>query len=41
MITFTINDKKVSAEEGATIFEVAREAGIEIPHLCYHKDMEP
>lgn len=41
MITFTIDDQKVSAEEGATVFEVARESGIEIPHLCYHKDMEP
>jgi bidirectional [NiFe] hydrogenase diaphorase subunit len=41
MITFTIDEKKVSAEEGATVFEVAREAGIDIPHLCYHKDMEP
>ncbi|TFG72799.1 MAG: 2Fe-2S iron-sulfur cluster binding domain-containing protein [Flavobacteriales bacterium] len=41
MITFTIDNKKVSAKEGATVFEVAREYGIEIPHLCYHKDMEP
>ena len=41
MAIFTINGKTVKAEKGATVFEAARDAGIEIPHLCYHKDMEP
>lgn len=41
MITFTINGKKVRAKEGATVLETALNAGIEIPYLCYHKDMEP
>lgn len=41
MITFTINGKKVSAKKGATVLETALEAGIDIPYLCYHKDMEP
>ncbi len=41
MITFTIDGKKVSAEEGTTVLKVAIEAGIDIPYLCFHKDMEP
>lgn len=41
MITFTIDGKKVSAEQGATVLETALAAGINIPYLCYHKDMEP
>ena len=41
MITFTIDDKKVSAEQGTTVLEAALAAGIDIPYLCYHKDMEP
>ncbi len=41
MVTLTIDGEKVSAEEGTTVFEAAKEAGIEIPHLCYRSDMEP
>ncbi len=41
MITFTIDGKKVSAKEGATVLQTALAAGIDIPYLCYHKDMEP
>jgi len=33
--TLTINGKLVSAREGETILEVAREAGIAIPTLCH------
>ena len=39
MINFTINDKKLEVEEGRTILEVALEEGIDIPTLCYHKDL--
>lgn len=35
MPTLTINDVKVTAPEGATILEAAREAGIRIPTLCH------
>ncbi|MBD2445743.1 bidirectional hydrogenase complex protein HoxU [Nostoc sp. FACHB-152] len=33
--TLTINEKLVSANEGQTVLEVAQEAGIHIPTLCY------
>jgi len=41
MITFTINDKELQVEEGATVLEAAIEAGIAIPTLCYHKELTP
>ena len=34
-MTLTIDDVKVTAPEGATIFEAACSVGIDIPHLCY------
>ena len=33
--TLTIDDKPVSIEEGGTILQAAREAGIVIPTLCH------
>ena len=41
MITLTIDDQKVVAEEGMTILEAAREHGIYIPTLCYHEALKP
>lgn len=41
MITFTINDKEFQVEKKKTILEVALEAGIKIPTLCYHPDLTP
>ena len=35
MVSLTINDQKISVNEGTTILEAAREVGIDIPHLCY------
>ena len=40
-ITLTIDGQKIETEEGATILEVAREHGIEIPTLCYHEALQP
>jgi NADH dehydrogenase/NADH:ubiquinone oxidoreductase subunit G len=40
-IGLTINGTPVSGDEGMTILEVARENGIDIPTLCYHKDLPP
>lgn len=37
MINLTIDGKKIQVEEGKTILEAAKIAGIEIPTLCYHK----
>lgn len=41
MFNFTINDNKLQVEEGKTILEVAQEQGINIPTLCYHKELTP
>ncbi|RKZ79940.1 MAG: formate dehydrogenase subunit alpha, partial [Gammaproteobacteria bacterium] len=34
-INFTLNGESVSAEQGDTLLDVAKQQGIEIPHLCY------
>lgn len=39
MVNLTINGKSVSVPEGSTILEAARSAGIDIPVLCYYKDI--
>lgn len=41
MIELTINDKTVEAEEGRTVLEVVRGAGIEIPTMCDHESLPP
>src|SRR4030042_171363 len=40
-VTLRIDDKEVKANEGATILEVARKIGIEIPTLCYNSALPP
>jgi iron-only hydrogenase group A len=40
-ITLTINGQRVKAEPGMTVLEAARQAGIHIPTLCYHRDLAP
>jgi bidirectional [NiFe] hydrogenase diaphorase subunit len=40
-ITLTIDGQQVVAQEGATIFEAARNVGIAIPTLCNHEKLEP
>ncbi len=37
----TINDQVIEARPGQTVLEAAREHGITIPTLCYHKDLSP
>jgi len=41
MPTVTIDDIKVEIEEGQTILDAARKAGIWIPTLCYHPSVAP
>ncbi len=36
-ITLKVDGQEVKAKEGATILEVAKSVGINIPTLCYHK----
>lgn len=41
MVTLTIDDKQVSVEKDATIYEAAKAAGINIPILCHDKKLKP
>jgi predicted molibdopterin-dependent oxidoreductase YjgC len=38
-ISLIIDEKKIEVEEGITILEAAKCAGIKIPHLCYREDL--
>ena len=38
-VTLTIDDIKVTASAGTTVFEAARSVGIDIPHLCYSPEL--
>lgn len=40
-VPLTIDGREIIAEEGMTVFQAARRAGIEIPHLCYREDLPP
>lgn len=40
-IQLTINDQEVEATKGMTVLEAAQAAGIYIPTLCHHPDLEP
>ena len=37
-VSFTLDGKPVTADAGQTIWQVAQEAGTDIPHLCYKDD---
>ncbi len=36
-----IDGQEVAAQQGMTVLEAARRAGIEIPTLCHHEELEP
>ncbi|HHY98629.1 MAG TPA: 2Fe-2S iron-sulfur cluster binding domain-containing protein [Firmicutes bacterium] len=40
-IKLTIDGREIEVEKGSTILEAAREAGIDIPTLCYHPAVGP
>ena len=40
-ITIEIDGKKILTEEGLNLLQVARDNGIDIPGLCYHKKLSP
>jgi len=40
-VKLEINGKTIVAEEGTTILQAARKAGIDIPTLCYAENMTP
>lgn len=39
MVKLTINGQPIQVAEGTTILEAARKVGIDIPHLCFLKDL--
>ena len=39
MVKLTINGREVEVEEGSTILQAAKKAGIDIPTLCFLKDI--
>ncbi len=41
MIEMTIDDKKISVEDGTTILKAAQQNGIRIPNMCYDKRLRP
>ena len=41
MVKLTIDGVQVEAEEGSTILAAAEKAGIEIPNLCFMKELKP
>ncbi len=41
MVTLTIDERELQAEEGATIFDVARDNNIYIPALCSNEAVAP
>ena len=40
-VKFIIDGRQVTSTEGTTVLEAALAAGIFIPNLCYHPDLEP
>ncbi len=40
MLNLTINDKKIQTKEGTTLLDAAKSAGIQVPTLCHHSDLE-
>ena len=40
-IVLQIDGRDIEAEEGTTVLEAARSAGISIPTLCHHEKLEP
>ena len=41
VVTLQIDDKEIKAEEGITILEAAKHAGVKIPTLCHYEGLEP
>ncbi|MBN2438651.1 MAG: sulfide/dihydroorotate dehydrogenase-like FAD/NAD-binding protein [Deltaproteobacteria bacterium] len=40
-VTFKIDGIEIVADKGTTILESALQNGIDIPHLCYHPELQP
>ncbi|MEY3519373.1 MAG: Formate dehydrogenase, partial [Pseudomonadota bacterium] len=40
-VQFTLNGRSVEAAAGKSIFNIAKELGIAIPHLCHKEGLAP
>jgi ferredoxin len=41
MVTLTVDGQEVQAQEGTTLLDAITSAGVELPTLCFHPDLEP
>ena len=41
IVKLYIDDKEIEAQAGSNLLQVAKENGIAIPNLCYHKKLSP
>lgn len=41
MVTITIDGKRTKGKKGENILQAARKAGVDIPTLCHHEELEP
>lgn len=41
LVSIQIDGKTIKAHEGANLLQVARDNGVDIPGLCYHKKLSP
>ncbi len=41
IVKITLDGKQIEAQAGQTILQAAREHGVRVPTLCYHKDLSP
>ena len=39
MPKITINEREIEVAQGTTVIQAAEQAGIEVPHYCYHPDL--
>ncbi|XZG69796.1 NADH-quinone oxidoreductase subunit NuoG [Chitinibacteraceae bacterium HSL-7] len=39
MLEIEIDGKKLSVQQGSTVMDAAEEAGVYVPHFCYHKKL--
>jgi len=40
MLKLTIDDSEIEVEEGLTVMQACEQAGIEIPHFCFHEKLK-
>ena len=41
MIRLTVNGRRVDLEDGGTLLDAARKAGIHVPTLCHYPGLPP